>query len=129
MSQEPSTSAEHNISSSESSSESASLHNDEEVMRDNLTNALIHCKSLLKAENLLTDTPPKEVSAASIAMGEEIFKEIICMLQERTIIYDEDLILQEETDVMNIEEYTEVRFTVLLFSNIVICESVYYSNQ
>jgi len=110
MSHTPSTSAEQNISSSESSSECSSLENNDELtMRDTLTNAFTYCKSLLPEENLITDTSPEQISAASIAMGEEIFNEIMFMLQDRKIITDEDLILPEETDVLNKEEYTEVR--------------------
>lgn len=101
--QEPtSSSAEENIPSPESPP------NDNEEMKNNLTNALIYCKSLLEAENLLTNTPPTKISEASIAMGEEIFKEIIFMLQERKIIIDDDLICAEEIDVVNQEEYKEV---------------------
>jgi len=104
-----SVSAEQNIS--ESSSESFSLEkNDELTMRDTLTNALIYCKSLLREENLITNAPPEQISAASVAMDEEIFNEIMFMsLQDRKIIADEDLILREQSDVLNKEEYREVR--------------------
>lgn len=75
-----------------------------------LTNALKYCVTLLKAENLLTDTPPKEISAASIAIGEEIFKEIMLMLEEKKLILDDNLITVEESD--DEEEYEEVCFFI-----------------
>lgn len=112
--QEPtSSSAEENISSPESPP------NENEAMKNNLTNALIYCKSLLEAENLLTNTPPTEISEASIAMGEEIFNEIIFMLQDRRIIIDDDLIFAEEIDIVNEEEYEEVSFEFLLIFQLV----------
>lgn len=51
--QEPSTSE--NVESS--NPESSSLRKDDD-MKNSLTNALIYCKNLLEAENLLTDTLP-----------------------------------------------------------------------
>lgn len=78
--------------------------------RNDLTNALIYCKSLLEAENLLTNTPSTEISAASIAMGEEIFKEIIFMLEDRQIVTDECLISAEEFNIDNEEKFEEVCF-------------------
>lgn len=111
--QEPSSSesAERNIS--ESSPESVSLQKDDDI-KNNLTNALIYCKNLLEAENLLTNTPPAQISAVSIAMGEEIFKEIMFMLEDRKIITDEDLICAKDIDIVNAEEFEEVRFEFLL---------------
>lgn len=104
-------SAEQNIS--KSSLESVSLEKDEDI-KNNLTNALIYCKSLLEAENLLTNTPSTEISAASIAMGEEIFKKIMFMLDDRKIIIDEDLIHIEDIDIANAEEYEEIHLEFLL---------------
>lgn len=82
--------------------------------KNNFTNALKYCMTLLKAENLVTDTPPEEISATSIAIGEEIFKEIMLMLEERKIILDDNLITVEESD--DEEEYEEVRFFHSLIS-------------
>jgi len=111
-----SSSAEQNISSLKSSSESSSsLEKNDELTMRHVTNALIYCKSLLQEENLITNTPPEQISAASIVMGEEIFKEIIFMLQDRKIIADEDLILSEETDVLNKKEYIQKYVEFLLF--------------
>lgn len=107
--QEPSTSAA--TSSLESSPEF--LTKDDEL-KDNLTNALIYCKSLLETENLITDTPPSEISAASVAMGKEIFKRIMLMLEDHKIIIDEDLIHAEEIDIVANSEYEEVCLELLL---------------
>lgn len=84
--------------------------------KSDLTNALKHCKKLLEAKNLLTNSPVDEMSAASIAMGEEIFKEIIFMLEDRQIIIDENLITADEIITDNDEEYEKVRSE--LFVNI-----------
>lgn len=100
--------SEKNISSTSASLESTSFEENEVIMKNNLTNALIYCKSLLEAENLLTDTPPAEISAASIAMGEKIYEEIKFILEDHKIIIDEDLIRVENNDIDNINEYKEV---------------------
>ncbi|XP_071573952.1 uncharacterized protein [Temnothorax nylanderi] len=104
--QEPSTSESVEQNISDSNSEAESLGKDDD-MKNNLTNALIYCKSLLEAENLLTNTPPAQISHASIAMGEAIFNEIMFMLDDRKIIIDEDLIGAEDIDIDNAEEYEE----------------------
>lgn len=82
------------------------LERTNEEMKNDLTNALIYCKSLLESENLITNKPSEKISSLSIAMGDEIFKEIVCMLEERKLITDEDLITFEETDSEG--EYEEV---------------------
>jgi len=41
--------------------------------------------------------------------GQRNFNDIMFMLQDCKIIADEDLILPEETNVLNKKEYTEVR--------------------
>lgn len=94
--------------------------NDE--MKNNLTNALTYCKSLLESENLLTNTPSQEISSTSIAIGNEIFKEIVCMLGERKIINDEQLITFEETD--SEKEYKEVCFEFFVDIFVIFISSV-----
>lgn len=103
--QEPSSSAEENPSEL---LEIEYLQRTNDEMKNDLTNALTYCKSLLESENLLTNTPSEKISSVSIAMGDEIFKEIVCMLGERKLITDEDLITFEETDSEG--EYEEVYF-------------------
>lgn len=83
--------------------------------KNDLTNALIYCKKLLDAENLLTDTPSEEISAASIAMGKEIFEEIIFMLEDRQITTDENPITAKEFGVAYEEEYEEVHFEFFVY--------------
>jgi len=85
----------------------------DEQKKNNLTNAFIYCKSLLEAKNLLTNNPPTEKSATSIVMGEEIFKEIINMLEDRQIVTDECLITAEECNIDNEEMYYEVCYNLL----------------
>lgn len=84
--------AEQNIL--ESNSESVGLEKNENI-KNNLKNALVYCKYLLEVENLLTNAPT-QISTVFIAMGEEIFKEIMFVLKNRKIITDEDLIRVED---------------------------------
>lgn len=92
----------------ECSSELEQVQRKNDEIKNNLTNALLYCKSLLEAENLLTNTPSEQMSAASIAMGEEIFKEIIFMLEDRKIVTDEVLICAEDADTDNEYEFVDV---------------------
>lgn len=50
------------------------------------------------------------MSAISITMDEEIFKDVILMLRERKIVTDEDLICTEDVDINNEDEYEEIHF-------------------
>ncbi|XP_011871240.1 PREDICTED: uncharacterized protein LOC105563886 isoform X2 [Vollenhovia emeryi] len=81
-------------------------------MKNNLTNALTYCKYLLESANLLTNTPSRAISSASVAMGDKIFKEIMRMLGEQKHLIndektfnDEDLTIIEQTD--SEKEYKE----------------------
>ncbi|XP_067212474.1 uncharacterized protein [Linepithema humile] len=69
-----------------------------------LTNALKHCNSLLKAEDFLTNTPPDQISSVSVVMGEVICEEIIKILGDRQIVAEHDLILCDESDGEEIYE-------------------------
>lgn len=62
--------------------------------------------------NILTNTPPEEISSSSIAMGEEFYNEIMNMLDERKIINDHALITSDEIDHSQEYKYTEVKFCI-----------------
>ncbi|XP_014473194.1 PREDICTED: uncharacterized protein LOC106743652 [Dinoponera quadriceps] len=75
-----------------------------EKLKGTVTNALNYCQRLLRSANLLTDTPPNEISSASVAMGEKIFKEIKVILEDipqdihRTLLTDEGSFSFEGSD-------------------------------
>ncbi|KAL0125177.1 hypothetical protein PUN28_004366 [Cardiocondyla obscurior] len=71
--------------------EKVKRRNDDEL-KNNFTNAFIYCKNLFEMEDLITDEPPEYMSDASIAMGEEFFKEIMYMLEDRKVVTEENLI-------------------------------------
>lgn len=108
--QEPSCSATKDAPSYELQVEHVEETNDE--MKSILTNALKYCESLFESENMLINTPPNKISSGSVAMGEEIFKEVLCMLEERNLITDEDLITFEECDSEG--EYEEVCYVFFI---------------
>lgn len=76
-----------------------------EDFKSELTNALKYCVTLLEAKDLLTNTPPDQISSVSIVMGEVIYEEIINILGDRQIITEDDLILFDESDM---KDYTKV---------------------
>lgn len=78
----------------------------DEQSKGELTNALKYSESLLRNLNLLTDTPPTVISAASIAMGEIIGREIVDMVADGKIINVEELIGIDEFD--ELQEYSPV---------------------
>lgn len=75
-------------------------------LKGEVTNALKYCETLMQNDNLITNTPPDEISSSSIAMGEEFYKNIVEMLGERQIVKEHDLITCDEID--HLQEYTEV---------------------
>lgn len=82
----------------------------DEKWKNEFTNALIYCENMLEKENLVSNGPPNEISPVSIAIGEEIYKEILYMLADRKIIIDQELIASNE--INEDKGYKEVCFEV-----------------
>lgn len=83
----------------------------DDKFKGEVTNAFKYCETLMQNNNLLTDTPPDEISSSSIAIGEEFYNNIVQMVGERQIVEEHDLITADEID--HLQEYAEVSFVFM----------------
>lgn len=103
------------------------IEENDEQTKSVITNAIRYTQSLLQGLNLLTDAPPSEISAESMAMGAVFSNEILEMLADRHIIHVDEFIGVDEVD--ELQRYVTVSFVCVRGIILVCCTTWRKSNN
>lgn len=99
--------ADESASVSHLENEENSDENSSVAAKQQLKDAVCHFEHLLSKENLIAEKSSPQISEEAMKIGEEIYNNTMEMMQDKSIITTEELIMENELDEEGLFEYIE----------------------